>query len=195
MEAGFYEDALHLIDLSGSSYPLLAYYRAFLLHKLSREDEAIEVLTSAAALDTGLCFPSRLEDIAVLRFAIEENAADANACYYLGSLFYDRFRYDEAITLWEQAITRNDKHAKALRNLALAYFDKRGDAASARVCMEKALANRHDPRLLFEYQQLLKNMNVSVQERLDVYDKYPELLAERDDCYLDRIVLLSQQVR
>lgn len=195
MEAGFYEDALHLIDLSGSSYPLLAYYRAFLLHKLSREDEAIEVLTSAAALDTGLCFPSRLEDIAVLRFAIEENAADANACYYLGSLFYDRFRYDEAIMLWEQAITRNDKHAKALRNLALAYFDKRGDAASARVCMEKALANRHDPRLLFEYQQLLKNMNVSVQERLDVYDKYPELLAERDDCYLDRIVLLSQQGR
>ena len=43
-------------------------------------------------------------------------------CYYLGSLFYDRFRYDEAIALWEQAITRNDKHAKALRNLALAYF-------------------------------------------------------------------------
>ena len=61
--------------------------------------------------------------------------------------------------------------------------------------MERALENRHDPRLLFEYQQLLKNMNVSVQERLSVYDKYPELLAERDDCYLDRIVLLSQQGR
>ena len=54
---------------------------------------------------------------------------------------------------------------------------------------------RSDPRLLFEYQQLLKNSNVSPDERLAVYDRYPELLAERDDCYLDRIVLLSQKGR
>ena len=195
MEAGLFGDALRLIELSNSSYPLLSYYRAYLLHKLGREEDAKAELSSAAALDTGLCFPSRLEDIAVLRFAIDQNAQDANACYYLGSLFYDRFRYDEAISLWEQAITRDPTHAKSLRNLALAYFDKRGDAASARACMEKAMQYRHDPRLLFEYQQLLKNMNVSVQERLDVYDKYPELLAERDDCYLDRITLLSQQGR
>ena len=32
-------------------------------------------------------------------------------------------------------------------------------------------------------------------ERLDVYGRYPELLAQRDDCYLDRIVLLCQQGR
>ena len=142
-----------------------------------------------------MCFPARLEDIAVLRDAITRNGADANACYDLGNLFYDRFRYDEAAGLWEEAIRRDPTHAGALRNLALAYYDRRGDAASARVCMEKALALRHDPRLLFEYQQLLKAMNVSVQERLDVYDRYADLLAVRDDCWLDRIVLLSQQGR
>ena len=38
-------------------------------------------------------------------------------------------------------------------------------------------------------------MNVSVQERLDVYDRYADLLAVRDDCWLDRIVLLRQQGR
>ena len=54
---------------------------------------------------------------------------------------------------------------------------------------------RSDPRLLFEYQQLLKNSNVCPDERLAVYDRYPELLAERDDCYLDRIVLLCQKGR
>ena len=194
MEAGFYEDALRLIELAQSDYPLIAYYRAHILHLLGRGEESADVLSSAAR-NGKLCFPARLEDIAVLRDAITRNGADANACYDLGNLFYDRFRYDEAAGLWEEAIRRDPTHAGALRNLALAYYDRRGDAASARVCMEKALALRHDPRLLFEYQQLLKAMNVSVQERLDVYDRYADLLAVRDDCWLDRIVLLSQQGR
>ncbi len=194
MEAGFYEDALRLIELAQSDYPLIAYYRARILHLLGREEESMAALSSAAQ-NGKMCFPARLEDIAVLRDAIDRNGADANACYDLGNLFYDRFRYDEAIALWEEAIRRNPEHAGALRNLALAYFSRRGDAASARVCLEKALALRHDPRLLFEYQQLLKAMNISVQERLDVYDRYADLLAVRDDCWLDRIVLLSQQGR
>ena len=194
MEAGFYEDALRLIDLARSDYPLIAYYRAHILHLLGREEESMAALSSAAQSGK-MCFPARLEDIAVLRDAIARNGADANACYDLGNLFYDRFRYDEAVSLWEEAIRRDPTHAEALRNLALAYYDRRGDAASARVCMEKALALRHDPRLLFEYQQLLKAMNLSVQERLDAYDRYADLLAVRDDCWLDRIVLLSQQGR
>ena len=193
LEAGLVEDALYVIGLSKSDYPLLHYYQAYCLHLLGKD--AAGALEKAAALDTGLCFPARLEDIAVLDFAIGANTSDANACYYLGSLYYDRFRYDEAVAQWEECIRRDSTHAKALRNLALAYFDKRGDAASARACIERALQYRKDPRLLFEYQQLLKNTNVSVAERLDVYEKYPELLAERDDCYLDRIVLLCQQGR
>ena len=193
LEAGLTEDALYVIELSRSHYPLLHYYRGYCQHLLGQDGS--EALAFAASLDTGLCFPARLEDIAVLKYAIENNPADANACYYLGCLYYDRFRYDEAVAMWEQCISRDCTHAKALRNLALAYFDKRGDAASARVCMERALKYRKDPRLLFEYQQLLKNTNVSVAERLDVYGRYPELLAQRDDCYLDRIVLLCQQGR
>ena len=193
LEAGLVEDALYVVELSRSHYPLLHYYRGYCRHLLGQGGS--EALAFAASLDTGLCFPARLEDIAVLKCAIANNPADANACYYLGCLYYDRFRYDEAVAMWEQCISRDSTHAKALRNLALAYFDKRGDAASARVCMERALQYRKDPRLLFEYQQLLKNTNVSVAERLDVYGRYPELLAQRDDCYLDRIVLLCQQGR
>jgi len=96
---------------------------------------------------------------------------------------------------WETCIDRDDTHANALRNLSLAYYDKRGDAASAKVCLERAMAYKNEPRLLFEYQQLLKNTNASVEQRLAVYDQYPDLLAQRDDCYLDRIVLLCQQGR
>lgn len=190
MEAGLLDDAHAVIELSKSDYPLLHYYRAYCLHLLGRD--SAEELELASKLDTGVCFPARLEDIAVLKYAIETNSRDANACYYLGSLYYDRFRYGEAVEQWEMCVHRDNTHAKALRNLSLAYFDKRGDAASAQACIERALKYRKDPRLLFEYQQLLKNTNVPAAERMAVYDKYPELLAERDDCYLDRIVLLCQ---
>ena len=49
------------------------------------------------------CFPARLEDIAILQTAIEVNPKDARAPYYLGNLFYDRRRHEEAIYLWERS--------------------------------------------------------------------------------------------
>ena len=85
LEAGLTEDALYVIELSWSHYPLLHYYRGYCQHLLGQDGS--EDLAFAASLDTGLCFPARLEDIAVLKYAIANNPADANACYYLGDLY------------------------------------------------------------------------------------------------------------
>ena len=184
MAAGLTEDALHALSFV-ADYPLAAYYTAY----LRGGDIAL-----AEALPTGYCFPNRLEDIAVLQYAV--NRGGANACYYLGCLFYDRFRYDEAAALWQLAVERDPTHGKAWRNLALYRFDKAGKPAEARAAMEKALEYKpDDPRLLLEYQQLLKNSGASIEERLAVYEKYPQLLKHRDDCYLDRLTLVSQQGR
>ncbi|MBO5199846.1 MAG: DUF5107 domain-containing protein [Clostridia bacterium] len=188
MKAGLYEDALYALNFYEGEYPLVEYYKAYLLNDAA-------YIKKAEAMDTGYCFPSRLEDIAVLRWAIDTNLAAENACYYLGSLYYDRFRYDEAAEIWEEGTRRGGKQGKIWRNLALYYFDKAGKPQKAKECLEKALLYKDDPRLLLEYQQLLKNMNYSPEERLAVYDKYPHLLAQRDDCYLDRLTLVSQTGR
>ena len=185
IKAGFTEDALYVIDMYKGNYPLVEYYKAFL-----KKDVAL--IEKAEALDTGYCFPSRLEDIAVLNYAVENCSTAANACYYLGSLYYDRFRYSEAAEVWEKGIERNSTHGKIWRNLALYYFDKAGKPEKAKECLENALKYKKDPRLLLEYEQLLKNMNYSPEQRIEVYDKYPELLSERDDCYLDKLTLISQ---
>ncbi len=185
MKAGFTEDALYVLDMYRGEYPLVEYYKAYL-----ERDTAL--IKKAEALDTGYCFPSRLEDIAVLSYAIEHDSSAANACYYLGSLYYDRFRYEEAANIWEKGIARDSKMGKIWRNLALYYFDKAGEPEKAKKCLENALKYKNDPRLLLEYEQLLKNMNYTPEERLEVYEKYPELLAERDDCYLDKLTLISQ---
>lgn len=191
ISAGLYEDALYTLDIAGSEYPLHYYYKAYCNKKLGRN--FAEDLKSAEVLDTGYCFPSRIDDVMVLDTAIKTESG-ANAYYYLGCFMYHNERYDKAIELFEKCISIDYTHAKAYRNLALLYFDKKGDAAASKICMEKALEYRNDdPRLLLEYEQLLKNMNYSIDERLAVYDKYPELLAERDDCYLDRIILYSMK--
>ena len=190
INAGFYEDALYALEISNNSYPLYDYYRAYCHAKLENSAEALNTCQKAEKLDEGYCFPARIDDIAVLENAINLNPKGEKAYYYLGCLFYDRFGYDKAMKLWEKAIEINPQYAKAFRNLALVYFDKKEDFLGAKLCMETALKHLpNEPRLLMEYQQLLKNMDYSPEKRLEVYNKYNELMLKRDDCYLDKLTL------
>lgn len=191
INAGFYEEALKALGLSNQEYPLYDYYRAYCYEKLGDRESAMKAIAKAEAMDEGYCFPSRLDDVAVLKNAIQLNEKGAKAKYYLGCLYYDKFRYEDAITLWEEAVENDPKYAKAYRNLAQGYFDNRKDFYGAKVCMEKALEYRpNDARLFFEYQQILKNMNYPVEKRLEAYDKYEALSEERDDCFLEKLMLL-----
>lgn len=187
MKAGFYEDALYALSFANAASPLVNYYKAYITKDNSFIDKAEKA-------DMGYCFPSSVDDIAVLEYAIENCKNAANANYYLGCLFYDRFLFDEASECFKSCVRINPEHGRAWRNLSLYMFDKKHDGKKALYSMENALKYRSDdPRLLLEYEQLLKNTNASIEERLSVYDKYPELLKERDDCYLDKLTLLSQQ--
>lgn len=187
MKAGFYEDALYALSFANAASPLVNYYKAYITKDNSFIDKAEKA-------NMGYCFPSSVDDIAVLEYAIENCKNAANANYYLGCLFYDRFLFDEASKCFKSCVRINPEHGRAWRNLSLYMFDKKHDGKKALYCMENALKYRSDdPRLLLEYEQLLKNTNASIEERLSVYDKYPELLKERDDCYLDKLTLLSQQ--
>ncbi len=187
MKAGLYDDAKYVLSLADEKNPLVCYYTAY----ITGDKKYID---AAEKSEAKYCFPSNVEDIAVLKYAISEceNAADAN--YYLGCLYYDRFRYTDGAECWENCVRIEKNHGMAWRNLSLYSFDKANDGEKAIKCMENALKYRpEDPRLLLEYEQLLKNTNATIEERLAVYDKYPELLKERDDCYLDKLTLLSQQ--
>lgn len=190
VNAGLYEDAIYLLEIPEDRYPLYDYYKAYCYTKLGDDINAVKSCKNAEMLDEMYCFPSRIDDIAVLENAISINPDGEKAYYYLGCLYYDRFGYDKAMNLWENAIEINPQYAKAFRNLSLVYFDKKEDFSSAKMCMETALKYLpNEPRLLMEYQQLLKNMDYSPQKRLDVYEQYNILMEKRDDCYLDKLTL------
>lgn len=77
--------------------------------------------------------------------------------------------------------------------LALAYFNKQQRTEEALQCMEKAFAlDSSDARVLMELDQLYKRLGRPHAERLAFLRKNSQLIAQRDDLYLEQITLLNQ---
>ena len=182
MNAGMTDKAVAILKKADAKRPLVNYYLGYLTGDKKYYEKADKC-------DWSCAFPARLDDIAVLKAA---NTGMAK--YYLGCLYYDRRRYEDAIAMWEAADRELGGFAPACRNLGLAYFDKRGDFTGAEKALRKALDldNGKNDRIFFEFAQLYKNGGKSVEERLALHEKYAKLSAMRDDCTLDHSILLTE---
>jgi tetratricopeptide (TPR) repeat protein len=190
--AGLFEDALDLLNIFGSTNTMVLYYMGWLHYELNDIDKAKDYFQKAAQADSRLCFPNRLEDIAVLQLATALNAADAKAPYYLGNLWYDKKQYDDAIAQWELSAKRDNRFPTVFRNLGLAYFNKRNDAKKALYCYEQAFAlDTTDARVLMELDQLYKRLNKDIHERLQNLEQHIKVVESRDDLYLERAALYN----
>ncbi|HVS73667.1 MAG TPA: DUF5107 domain-containing protein [Phycisphaerae bacterium] len=195
--AGFYPDALDLLakadpDQSPGAAPLL-FYTAAHLHDLAHNPAAAAAARHhARAASPDLCFPARLEDLAILQSAIEKDPADPLAPHLLGNWLYDRRRREEAIAAWQHAVTLNPQNAIAWRNLGIAHYNVRHDPDAARDAYDRALAAApHSARILYERDQLWKRTAESPARRLAELEKYPALVQQRDDLSLEFCALLN----
>ena len=143
-----------------------------------------------AYCDLTFCHPNRLTDIPALQ------GGDWRSEYLLGCLYYDRMNFEKAHEAWEKS-DKLHSYAPTKRNLAQCMFDHFDDPKAARSYLEAALAlavNENDPgaaRINFELLQLYKNTNVSVDERIKLLEEHIDLTVQRDDCYLEYIILLT----
>ena len=194
-EAGMYEKAVAVLDLCPASSPMVAYHKALYAGKYDKE-AAKQALCDAAQRDSLYCFPNKLEDILALEYAIGENPDDAKAPYYLGCLWYDKRQYAAAAAMWEKSCEKDDTFPTAWRNLSLAYYNKQGDAARARTCMERAYAlDQSDARILLELDQLYRKINMSIEERFAFLDAHRETAFIRDDLTIEYCTLLNSMGR
>jgi tetratricopeptide (TPR) repeat protein len=204
--AGFFDEAVALLqesstqptdlpDQSWGALPLVHYTLGWLeLQRANAAPAALRHFRRAAALAPDYCFPSRLEDIAILEAAMTANPADARAPYYLGNLLYDRRRHREAIQLWEKAAKLDPGFSIVWRNLGIGYFNIAKDAAKARRAYDWALrAAPVDARLLFERDQLWKRLGESPVKRLREMKNYLPLVGQRDDLSVEFCALLNQR--
>jgi tetratricopeptide (TPR) repeat protein len=196
--AGFYEEAIGLlraVDLSAcdGSAPIILYAIADFCAQVGDAGARAEAYRQAAQAPPDYCFPSRLEELALLERAIAANPDDARALYYLGNFLYDRRRHKEAIAAWEQSAQCDPNFPTAWRNLGIAYFNVGHDAARAREAFDRAFAaGRDDARILYERDQLSKRMEDPPQLRLAELERYPGLCSQRDDLTVELATLLNQ---
>lgn len=189
---GFIDEAIAVLEEDDSGYPLIGYYLSYYYHLLGKEDNADKYQKLAWHTEFTGCFPHRLTDSIVLKYIVSSYDRDWRAQYYLGCLLYDKNRYDEAINCWENSVSINNKFPTSHRNLALAYYNKKQDAARAETELETAFRlDDTDARVLMELDQLYKKNGKSAQVRLELLSNHMDLVEWRDDLLTEYITLLN----
>ncbi|HEV2434930.1 MAG TPA: DUF5107 domain-containing protein [Verrucomicrobiae bacterium] len=202
--AGFLDEAIGVLknaaakpgdwpDQSWGAGPMIFYTLGWLHEKNGDGKAAVNYFKRAAAESPDYCFPSRLEEMTVLETAMRANPGDARAPYYLGNLLYDRRRHEEAIQVWERSAKLDPDFSIVWRNLGIGCFNVRWQPAKARAAYDKAFrANPSDARLLYERDQLWKRLGEKPEKRLREFEKYPDLVRQRDDLSLELCALYNQ---
>lgn len=198
-QAGLYVEAEKLMteflndNDPGTINPLVFYYLGALQIRLDNKTRALEYFKKASVAKPDYCFPGKIEEVTILKTAIQFNPTDAKAFYYLGNFWYANGQFDDAIESWEASITLDNKFATVHRNISLAYYNKRSEVKKAMTALKTAFElDDTDARVLMELDQLYKLQNVSHIDRLQLLEKYNSLVLSRDDLYLERIVLYNQ---
>jgi tetratricopeptide (TPR) repeat protein len=196
--AGFYSEAIGLlkktdIDPQSGTAPLVHYYLAWLYSKTGDGRSALAELELAAKAPSDYCFPSRLEEIAVLEYAILANKKDAKAPYYLGNLLYDKDRFEEGVQKWEESVKRDANFAIVWRNLGIGYFNVRNKPAKSMAAFDKAFKLApNEPRILYERDQLWKRMGEAPAKRLKELEKHVDLVKQWDGLTVELCALFNQ---
>lgn len=184
--AGFNDDAIRLLDMAKDDYPMVDYYKAYY------SDDHKAYLDKAFGDSSYCCFPNRIEDIAVLEFAMNNNPKDFKAPYYLGNLYYDKERHEDAIKCFEKSIELGCDFATPYRNLSLLYYNVKGNSDKALELLNTAYSmDETDARVLYELDLLKKRIGISPNERLGFLNQHLNIVNSRDDLYLEYITLLN----
>lgn len=196
--AGLLDEAVDALEraLAAGAWPghvpLLEYTLGWLEARRGRAAAARRHQRRARAAAPDYALPSRLEEVAVLEWAMEQDPDDPRAPYYLGCLLYDRRRYDEAMACWRRAAALDPSFPTVHRNLGIAEFNVRHRPGRALAAYRRAhRADPADARVLYELDQLRKRLGHPPAERLRALEKERTTVLERDDLTVELVTLLN----
>ena len=106
--------------------PLPLYHVAYYAARAGNDDAATEWLRRAQSTFDDYVFPSQVDALAILDYAIERHPTDARAHLYLGNLLGGLGRLDDAVRQWKQAVQQDQTLSVAFRNLGIDAWKRQG---------------------------------------------------------------------
>jgi len=194
-QAGLFHEALTILMLFEQAnlavYPMILYAKGYFSLKSGDAEQTEVIYQQASTQPPDYCFPSRLEEMLILRDALTVNPSDARANYYLGNLLYDKKQKTEAVQCWERAVQLDPAFSIPWRNLGLAAYNVEKDPVKAHQYYQRAFqADPHDPRVLSELDQIRWRLKILPEERLAELDAHIDIVKLRDDLTVQRVALL-----
>ncbi len=191
MNDGLLSESEDMLRRFKGSNQLIDYYLGYISDKKGNKEKAAKSFKAGSLQDVDYCFPYRLETIKILDKALEYDAKDAKAYYYMGNLLCDK-QPDKAIEYWEEAVKSDPTLAIAYRNLGWGYFRNNKDVLKAISAYEKAIANKNnDPVYYAELDPLYEMENVSIEKRLALFASSHEVVKKQDNSSVREIKVLT----
>lgn len=175
LDLGLFGDAKNVLEKAWTKKQnvMIAYLLAFLNLKMEDQQKYSEWLTNASSVSLDFGFPSRLEEIIALKTIHENEGGDDRIKYLLGNFYYAHERFDEAISVWEEALQSLNNYDVILRNLGMAYWEQDEGYEKAIKYFEKAL------QINPENQDLYLHLD-DLYAKLDFNNKQEDLLKKID---------------
>ena len=195
--AGLTAQAAELLEAFGDHVdPMVLYTLSALYLELGQTDAATATLVRAEASTDFGCFAFRLEELAALRRVLEHSPQSPMALYHLGCLLYDKSRYAEAITCWEQSVRWKPDYAPLWRNLAIARYSHTDRREEALPLLQEALAlDPTNDQLVYETVLVMAKQGVAAEERLAFLESHAPKNALRDDIVIEWARALNQAAK
>ncbi|HJP91428.1 MAG TPA: DUF5107 domain-containing protein [Pyrinomonadaceae bacterium] len=154
-------------------HPMLYYTLGYLYDKNREHDRARAAYALGMKGDPAFVFPHRVEEIDVLRAAIEANRNDGRAAYYLGNVLASKNRDKEALAAWRDAIKLDPSNTIAQRNFARALWLVAQNKQEAAAQYQRAIdTSPADYRLYIEFDSLLAEMGAT-DRRVKLFESAP----------------------
>jgi tetratricopeptide (TPR) repeat protein len=154
-------------------HPMVYYTLGYLYDKTGARDRAHAQYALGMKGDTAFVFPHRVEEIDVLRAALNANKEDGRAAYYLGNVMASKNRDKEALDAWRLAVKQDPGNTIAQRNFARALWLVAGDKEEAASQYQRAIdKSPNDFRLYIEFDRLLADIGAT-ERRVKMFESAP----------------------
>jgi tetratricopeptide (TPR) repeat protein len=192
LDVGLPEVALDVLQSAWKHNPtaMVAYLAGYVSYLLDNKTESITWLEKARTASPEFGFPSRIEDVLALEFVLKQDQNDFHAKYLLGNFCYAHERYDEGIQLWQDSLKGLASYDVLLRNLGIAFWQRKNDLGVAIGYFEKALAiNPNNQDLYLHLDDLYKSLGMN-NKREQLLASIKSLVDVREDVHKRSITML-----